>query len=313
MLSAATTFLLIAWMLKSPHAALILDHPNPRSLHSTPVPRTGGVAVMLGILTGVLILLPEWEWPILIASMLALVSFLDDKHELPIAMRFFVHLLAAAIFVAIVLQELPVFAQIAAAIAIVWMTNLYNFMDGSDGLAGGMTLIGFGSYAAAGFFHAEPAFALLNACIAAAAAAFLFFNFHPAKIFLGDAGSIPLGFLAAAFGLTGWSRGWWPLWFPLVVFSPFIIDASVTLLKRLARGEKVWQAHHSHYYQRLVRMGWGHRRTAIAEYGVMLCAAASALWGVTELDAAAQTLVLIAWVCVYAFIIMLIDRRWSRQ
>jgi UDP-N-acetylmuramyl pentapeptide phosphotransferase/UDP-N-acetylglucosamine-1-phosphate transferase len=312
-MSAATTLLLIAWMLKHPSTKLILDHPNPRSLHSAPVPRTGGVAVMLGVFVGALVLLPEWEWAILIASVLALISFLDDRHELPIVIRFAAHLLAAAIFVATVLPNLPVFAQIIGAIAIVWMTNLYNFMDGSDGLAGGMALIGFGAYAVAASFQGEPEFALLSACVAAAAAAFLVFNFHPAKIFLGDAGSIPLGFLAAAFGLTGWSRGWWPLWFPLVVFSPFIIDASVTLLKRLARGEKVWQAHHSHYYQRLVRMGWGHRRTAIAEYGIMLCATASALWAAIEFDTAAQTALLVAWLCLYGIIMMLIDYRWSRR
>jgi UDP-N-acetylmuramyl pentapeptide phosphotransferase/UDP-N-acetylglucosamine-1-phosphate transferase len=118
---------------------------------------------------------------------------------------------------------------------------------------------------------------LVSASIAAAAAAFLLFNFHPARIFLGDAGSTTLGFLAAGLGLTGWHYGVWSLWVPLLVFSPFIVDASVTLARRLMRGEKFWQAHRSHYYQRLVLSGWSHRRTALAEYGVMVCCGCGAL------------------------------------
>jgi UDP-N-acetylmuramyl pentapeptide phosphotransferase/UDP-N-acetylglucosamine-1-phosphate transferase len=95
--------------------------------------------------------------------------------------------------------------------------------------------------------------------VAAAAAGFLCFNFHPARIFMGDVGSVPLGFTAGALGLVGWRSGAWPLWFPLLVFAPFILDATVTLLRRALRGEKVWQAHRSHYYQRMVQMGLGHR------------------------------------------------------
>src|SRR5207344_2645488 len=105
--------------------------------------------------------------------------------------------------------------------------------------------------------------------ISAAAAGFLIFNFPPAKIFMGDVGSIPLGFLAGAIGVTGWQQGLWPLWFPLVVFAPFIVDATVTLARRVLRGEAVWQAHRSHYYQRIILTGWSHRRTALAEYALM--------------------------------------------
>jgi len=118
---------------------------------------------------------------------------------------------------------------------------------------------------------------LVAASIAAAAAAFLVFNFDPARIFLGDAGSTTLGFLAAGLGLIGWRSGTWPLGVPLLVFSPFIVDASVTLAKRMARGEKFWQAHRSHYYQRLVLSGWSHRKTAVAEYGVMIVCGLCAL------------------------------------
>ncbi|MGH6622702.1 MAG: glycosyl transferase, partial [Burkholderiaceae bacterium] len=86
-------------------------------------------------------------------------------------------------------------------------------------------------------------------------------------------GSVPLGFLAASLGLMGWADGAWPAWFPLLVFSPFLIDASVTLVARLLRGERPWRPHNEHLYQRMVRSGLGHRRTALIWYGVMLACA----------------------------------------
>lgn len=300
------------WMLRSARAKLILDHPNQRSLHSTPVPRTGGVAIMVGIVTGAAVLLPMWEWALLIAVLLAIVSFLDDRRDLPIAVRFLAHTLASLAFVAIVLPDLSIAAQITVLFVIVWVTNLYNFMDGSDGLAAGMALIGFGAYALAAWGQNAITFALLNATIVGASIAFLVFNFHPAKIFLGDAGSIPLGFLAAALGVTGWTSGVWPLTFPLLVFSPFIIDASVTLAKRLAQGEKIWQAHHDHYYQRLVRMGWGHGRTALVEYVVMIAAAASALLMASQ-PLAMHWRMFLAWTVFYVPVLALIDYRWSKH
>ena len=166
---------------------------------------------------------------------------------------------------------------VIVVIGIAWLTNLYNFMDGSDGLAGGMTMIGFGAYAAGSALAGQDALATVSLCIAAASAAFLVFNFHPARIFLGDVGSIPLGFLAGALGVQGWRDEAWPLWFPLLVFAPFIADASLTLVRRFARGDRVWQAHRDHYYQRMVRGRFGHRGTAYVAYAAMAGCAGLAL------------------------------------
>ncbi len=149
--------------------------------------------------------------------------------------RLAAHLGAGALFAGGALVEHGLAAGALAALCIAWMANLYNFMDGSDGLAGGMALIGFSFYGVAAAAAGSTPFALLNFSIAAAAAAFLVFNFHPARIFMGDAGSVPLGFLAAALGILGWLRNDWTWWFPLLVFSPFIIDASVTLARRHLR------------------------------------------------------------------------------
>jgi UDP-N-acetylmuramyl pentapeptide phosphotransferase/UDP-N-acetylglucosamine-1-phosphate transferase len=192
------------------------------------------------------------------------------------------------------------------------MTNLYNFMDGSDGLAGGMALFGFSTYAAAAAFGGAPDVVLLSLCLAAAAAAFLAFNFHPARIFMGDVGSIPLGFLAGSLGLLGWDRNIWPLWFPLLVFSPFIVDASVTLARRALRGERVWQAHRDHYYQRMVRSGLGHAGTALRWYAVMAAAGASSLLALFA-PQHLQYLALLAWLSIYLCAGWLIDRRWRNH
>ena len=121
--------------------------------------------------------------------------------------------------------------------------------------------------------------------------------------------SIPLGFLAAAMGLWGWQQEHWPGWFPLLVFSPFIMDASVTLLKRTLRREKISVAHREHYYQRLVQMGWGHRNTALLEYALMFAAGASAIWSMRQ-SAAFPWPVFLAWGAIYAILMLALDYRW---
>src|SRR6185503_1293522 len=171
----------------------------------------------------------------------------------------------------------PFVAAILITLAIAWMTNLYNFMDGADGLAGGMALFCFAAYALAASAAGFEALALGAAGVASAAFGFLAFNFPPARVFMGDAGSIPVGFLAGALGLHGAIVGAWPSWFPLLVFSPFVVDATATIAHRLARGDRVWIAHRQHYYQRLVLSGWSTRRLALTCYAVMIAASASAL------------------------------------
>ena len=300
---------LIELMLRS-GTAVPLDRPNERSLHSRPVPRTGGIAIVAGVLAG-FILLPA---PMAIAApaiALACVSLADDWHGLPIAVRFAAHAAAAAVFVWLALGELPWWLQLAAAIAVMWMTNLYNFMDGSDGLAGGMAVLGFGFLGVAAGLAGGATIALGAFCVAAASLAFLCYNFYPARIFMGDAGSIPLGFMAAALGLYGWQRGLWPLWYPAAAFSPFIADASATLARRLLHGDRFWEAHREHYYQRLVRMGWGHRRTAIAEYALMAFCGVLSLWALDK-PLYLQVGVILTLTALIASLAVSVDRAWRR-
>jgi UDP-N-acetylmuramyl pentapeptide phosphotransferase/UDP-N-acetylglucosamine-1-phosphate transferase len=312
--------LLVCWLvlrlLLNRESLLPLDHPNERSLHARPTPRIGGLGIMAGLAVCGLALAslavrPDGIFVMVgVALGLAALSLLDDFRGLSVRVRFAAHLLAAAATV-YALPEMPLWAGWLAIPALVWMTNLYNFMDGSDGLAGGMALFGFASYGAAAWLGGAESFALLAWIVAAAAAGFLLFNFPPARIFMGDAGSIPLGYLAAALGLAGWAAGLWTIAFPLLVFSPFIVDASVTLARRLSRGEKIWQAHRSHYYQRLVRMGWSHRRLALAEYAVMAAAGMSALALLRQPDW--QIGVVGSWAVFYAALAVVIDRRWKES
>ena len=273
LVSFALTWIVLAIVLWA-WSDRVLDHPNERSLHQRPVPRMGGIGIAAGIAASAPFVSPVEWWPLWLgACLLVGISFLDDIVGLQIIGRLLVHFVAAGgVAVALLLDRTGGVLVLLAIVAIVWMTNLYNFMDGMDGLAGGMALFGFGFYALAGVLSGPLPFAVANAAIAAAAAAFLLFNFHPARIFMGDAGSTLFGFLAACLGFVGWHQGIWTLWFPGMVFSPFIVDATVTLARRLLRREKVWRPHREHYYQRLVLSGWGHRRTVLAEYGVMaLC------------------------------------------
>ena len=302
----------IAALLSRAPISIALDQPNDRSLHSRPVPRTGGLAVLAGIAAGVA--LSSWMPSVTILGALALllaVSFLDDLRGLPVAARLACHFAAAAA-VARSMPAAEVATVVVVTLAIAWAINAYNFMDGSDGMAGGMAVTGFAAYGWIAAAAGDAGFAAANLSAAAAAAAFLLFNFHPARIFMGDAGSVPLGFLAAVLGLTGWERGLWSPWLPLLVFSLFLADATATLARRMLAGERFWQAHHDHYYQRLIRMGWSHRRTAIGAYALMLGAAAIALTLSGE-SGTLQALVAAGWFAVLAAVMIAIELRWRRR
>ncbi|GAB1234039.1 glycosyl transferase [Ferrigenium sp. UT5] len=300
----------ITVILRSKYGQAIQDIPNDRSLHNTPVPRTGGIALVLGLSAGWSFLaesIPWWVW--LPCLMLFVVSLLDDIRNLPVKQRLFAHLTAAALLVAGsgVAAQQGWLVALAVFLYAAWMIDLYNFMDGSDGLAGGVALFGFACYGIASLLAHDEMLALLNFSIAAAALSFLFFNFHPARIFMGDAGSIPLGYLAAALGLWGWLRGDWSVWFPLLTFSPFIVDATVTLVKRTLRGAKITEAHREHYYQRAVQMGLGHRRVALVEYGLMSLIGLAAL---SSRNAAFPVLALLLSSGVLVLPMVWIERRW---
>jgi len=200
-----------------------LDHPNERSLHAVPTPRTGGLAIFGSLVVSLAIsqiLFADGEgsaptrWIIGAALLLGAVSFWDDRIGLAPGLRFAVHSAAA---VAVVVGTGLTVPQISfpligtwslgplgppmAVLLLMWMTNLYNFMDGMDGFAGGMTVLGFGFLAYLALRGGQPELAALALLIIGATGGFLVYNMPPARIFMGDVGSAPLGFLAGALSL----------------------------------------------------------------------------------------------------------------
>lgn len=269
------TWLALHRLLRSDLRRQLADQPNHRSLHQTVIPRIGGLGLLAGMTGAALLIGFKAPWlPGVWLACLALtaVSLFDDARGLPAWLRLPIHLAIAAGFV---LQwPLSAATLILLTLGLTWATNLYNFMDGSDGLAGGMALFGFGAYAALfGYTSHWPPGAAASAAIALAALAFLSFNFHPARLFMGDSGSIPLGFAAGALGLVGVLEGGWSPLTPVIVFFPFAFDATLTLLRRLLAGKRVWQAHREHLYQRAILAGLGHRNLALCAYGIMFVCA----------------------------------------
>jgi UDP-N-acetylmuramyl pentapeptide phosphotransferase/UDP-N-acetylglucosamine-1-phosphate transferase len=280
----------------------IFAHPNDRTLHSTPTPQTGGLAIVASVVISLIAavsvfvmtepakaLLPKGVmasgsvWIVLSMLLVFVVSFVDDSRGLPASLRLVVQAVSALIIVVgvgLTVSSIPIpggpttqlgIAAIPVSVLfLIWMANLYNFMDGMDGFAGGMTFFGFGFLAYFGWHAHFPVMIIIAFFVSMGALGFLAHNFPPARIFMGDAGSITLGFLAGTLMLLGVRDHTFDFWVPVIIFSPFIFDATVTLVRRAIRRQKIWQAHREHYYQRVVLSGWSHRRTVLAEYGVMI-------------------------------------------
>ncbi len=250
----------------------VLDHPTPRSSHTVPTPRGGGLAV-------VAVVVPVWAAAGLDAGAplpevlalaggavaLAVVSWFDDLAGLTPPWR----LLAQAAAVAVVLAAMPAHGPffggllppgvdlLAAGLLWVWFINLFNFMDGIDGIAGAETAaIGVGVALVAAAGGLDGTLALYGLSAAAAALGFLWWNWQPARIFLGDVGSVPLGFLLGWLLLALSAHGHWAP--ALILPLYYLADATVTLGRRALRGEPLWRAHRQHFYQLAVQRGLGH-------------------------------------------------------
>jgi Fuc2NAc and GlcNAc transferase len=242
----------------------LLDVPNERSLHRAATPRGGGLAIVLVTTAGLVglaivrVIPAAVVWTLGVGgALVAAVGWLDDRRGVSAPVRAAVHTLAAAWAVGWVWGE-PTVGAILGALGIVWAINLYNFMDGIDGLAAGEAVsvgaLGGTLLLAAG----DTTLAVVALLVAAAAAGFLAWNWEPARIFMGDVGSGFLGYVFGALALLSHRAGAVPLTLWLLLLGVFLFDATVTLLRRMARGERWYQAHRSHAYQRLVQAGSAH-------------------------------------------------------
>ncbi len=266
----------------------VMDLPSPRTLHTKPTPRGGGLAVVLTFLAGSWLLYPhqggEVPFDLMLgftlgAIAIAAISLLDDLRATPRFVRFTVQSAAAiAVIVAIESWEWEpvaspghsVWSWIVPAVTFLWLTgltNAYNFMDGIDGLAAAQAVLAGTAWAIVGWISGLPMISSIGILIAAASAGFLAHNWPPASIFMGDVGSAFLGFSFAVLPLmAGRVHHRLALIGPLLVW-PFLFDTAFTLLRRLIRRENIFEAHRSHLYQRLAVSGLSHGQVTMLYSG----------------------------------------------
>jgi UDP-N-acetylmuramyl pentapeptide phosphotransferase/UDP-N-acetylglucosamine-1-phosphate transferase len=241
----------------------VMDEPNERSNHDIPTPRGGGIAVLSSIIA--FLIVSGVSSPIIYALLaLGIISFLDDIRGVSILWRFAIQIATVAwlihdsnllVFQGLLPQELD---NIATGIIWLWFINAYNFMDGIDGITGSQTVgICLGLAVCSQLITDFPNGLLFDLGIVGAAVfGFLLWNWHPAKIFIGDVGSITLGFIVGLMLLKLANLGYWPA--ALLLPAYYVIDASLTLFKQVITGKKFWQAHSEHAYQQAARAGKTH-------------------------------------------------------
>ena len=269
----------------------VYDEPTPRSSHDWAKPRGGGLALIPLIAVAWIAAAawlgaaPEGFWLVLAgAGLLAVVSWIDDLRGLPVAVRLAVQAAAVALGLAgmdgagLVFQGLlpPLLDRVLTALLWLWFVNLFNFMDGIDGISGVEAIcVGAGLALIGALVAAWPAALIaMPALLAAAALGFLRWNWAPSKLFLGDVGSVPLGYLLGWLLLVAASEGQWAA--ALILPLYYLADATIVLARRTLRGVPIWQAHREHFYQRAVGGGWTHADVSARVLGcnvlLVLCA-----------------------------------------
>lgn len=271
-----------AWALRYARREQVLDHPEERSNHAMPTPRGGGIA-MVAVMAGVLAWMAvahAGERLVLLAMLAGLVlvgaiGWLDDHRPVSARIRLSVHAIAAVMAaLAMAASGWPVWISVLALVAVPVLVNIWNFMDGIDGIAAtqamawGLALLLWTPIALAG----GMGLALAMACLG-----FLPFNFPRARVFMGDVGSGALGFLIAGSGLWLAREQGSAALGSLCVLAPFLVDAGLTLLRRIWRRERWWQAHSQHVYQRLAR-AWGNHAVVTAVYLILAASGAVLGW-----------------------------------
>lgn len=251
----------------------LLDEVNERSSHTTPTPHGGGIALSLTWFVGLLYLKYTAQidtslfYALIVGIIISVVSFFDDIYELSAKVRLFAQVIVAFLGLYFLggFKELDLFfflvhnqiiTNIFAFLLIVWFINLYNFLDGIDGYAGSEAIF----LATAGFLLFGGNYFLV---LIVAVGGFLVWNWHKAKIFMGDVGSTLLGYNIAIFTIYFANQNAQNFWIWIILFSLFWFDATLTLFRRYQNGERLSLAHKKHAYQRLNQSGWSHSKVVI--------------------------------------------------
>lgn len=263
------TLVLTGWLRNLSIRNNWFDLPTDRGSHHDPIPNIGGLAmavvvfsaITMLVLFGKLTFTEAFVW-LFVVSVLGIVGFIDDIKDLSTRLRLFVHIIAGIIVVYVCggINQLDLgfkvmeFGYISYLLGLVWVVgfiNMYNFMDGINALAGCQALICGLLFALWFWLFEQTGNSMILLSIAAASAGFLYWNLTPARVFMGDSGSTMLGGLFAVVCLKLHNDEQLPIIFPALVFAWFLLDTSVTLIRRFVKGEKIWQAHRQHFYQKL--------------------------------------------------------------
>lgn len=328
-MSAGTTWLMLT-------RVRIMDYPNERSAHRTPVPKSGGIAIVATLLVGVITVfylgdqarIRQGYFLGFAVSCLAvaLISFYDDVTHRSFVVKLGTQLVAVAIVLwsGLVIDELslpwigPVSlvgpaGYVLSFLWIIGLTNAFNFMDGMDGLAAGIAVIASLFFLVITFNRGSTFVYINSYSVLAGALGFLVFNFPPARIFMGDVGSATLGFVFATLAIIGARYDASHTSFmvmPLLLFT-VIYDTTFTFVRRLWRGERVTQAHRSHLYQILDRLGYSHRAVTLLHYALCALQGALAIWMV-EIEGSNRVLVFVPVIAVhlaYTLVVLRAARR----
>ncbi len=288
----------------------MIDVPNDRSSHTIPTPRGGGIAIAFSVIATLALLTAVLQNQRMTAigilgggSLIALIGLLDDRFSLSAKSRLIVHFLAASWFLGCIgIGDIAIngielagawkfLAMATVVVFLVWCTNLYNFMDGLDGFAGGQAVVASLAAALICFIREDALLTYLMLATAGAAAGFLVLNWPPAKIFMGDCGSGFLGFVFGATVFAGFRHGSIPLSAGLMLIIVFLSDSTLTLLRRVAAGESWYRPHRTHAYQLATQLGASHRQVTVAALVAFVIAGTLSLCIAVRTDIAATLFV----------------------
>ena len=294
--------------------ANLLDVPNHRSSHDTATPRGGGLSIVVVFLAAVITM---WIYGALGSDtaiacavgggMVAAIGFADDHRHVASRWRFLVQAAAATLAVTLLgglpaIQfgtadaDLGIPGDVLAIVFTVWFTNAFNFMDGIDGIAASEAAFIAAAALLLSTSGGAAAVASLLAVLAAASLGFLVWNWPPAKIFMGDVGSGFVGFILAVLAIVSGSLGILPIWCWLILAGVFVVDATVTLLSRVIRGEQWYSPHRNHAYQKASRRMRGHRPVTLAVLGINVLWLLPLAWLVSIRPSFGWWLTMLAWI-----------------
>lgn len=331
-LIAAGNYMFTGWFIKYARLRRITDVPTERSSHSIPTPRGGGIGFVI-ISIGAFILYFFWAGllgskiyltMLITLSAIACLGWFDDRRNLSQIIRFSIQVVAAASVIFFVegldtfympyrsIISLGIFSPFLGLLWITGVTNIYNFMDGVDGIASIQALSASVGWMIFGYLWNEPVLIVINLIVVATISAFLVYNWSPARIFMGDVGSIFLGFFFAimpflAAAIAEERTVGFTLWIGALLMWPFLFDSSFTLLRRFINGENVFKAHRTHLYQRLNIAGWSHSAISTLYLAFSLLCVTIALVFTHEGDAT-QVLLLIGLLILSLFYILAVQR-----